>query len=72
MTQQHTASAEILTVNTVSKDCGDYVVKCPHCHTILGVEGDDLSEVRGEQYKHRACGGWLQVSHNARFIRNLP
>ena len=65
------ATDEILTVNRVSKDGGDYVVKCPHCSRIIGIEGDDLSEIRGEQYQHRACGGWLQVDHDARFVRAI-
>jgi hypothetical protein len=74
----------ILTVKRVSKDGGDYVVKCPHCGEIIGVQGDDLSEVRGEQYQHKkreyqgprgmktvGCDGWLEVSHNAVFVKEL-
>lgn len=65
------ATDEIKTVNRVSKDGGDYVVKCPHCGDIIGVEGDDLSEIQGEQYRHRSCGGWLQIDFQARFVREL-
>jgi hypothetical protein len=74
----------ILTVHRVSRDGGDYVVKCPHCHTVIGVEGDDMGEVRGEQYQHRrreyqgprgvrsvGCDGWLEISHDATFAREL-
>ena len=61
---------EILTVTRVSKDGGDYVVKCPHCKAIIGIEGDDLSEIKGEQYLCR-CGGWLQVGFNARYVKEL-
>lgn len=59
---------EILTVNRVSKDGGEYIVKCPHCDRIIGIEGDDLSEIRGEQYHHRKCDGWLQVGFNAKKV----
>jgi hypothetical protein len=74
----------ILTVRRVSKDGGGYVVKCPHCEFVIGIEGDDLSEIRGEQFQHRrreypgpngprssGCDGWLAVSRNAVFVREL-
>jgi len=66
-----TATDEIKTVHRVSRDAGDYVVSCPHCGRILGIEGQDLSEIQGEQYQHRACGGWFEVSERARFVREL-
>lgn len=66
-----TATDEIKTVMRVSKDGGDYVVRCPHCERVIGVEGDDLSEIRGEQYQHGKCGGWLQVGFNARYVKEL-
>lgn len=66
-----TATDEIKPVHRVSKDGGDYVVHCPHCGQIIGIAGADLSEIRGEQYQHRRCGGWLQVVYNARFVREL-
>lgn len=62
---------EIITVRRVSKDGGDYVVRCPHCSRAIGLGGDDLSEIRGEQFQHRLCGGWLEVAYNARFMREL-
>ena len=65
------ATDEIMIVKRVSKDGGDYVVICPHCKRIIGVEGDDMSQIVGEQYKHSACGGWLEVSHDARFVESL-
>lgn len=80
---EDTANA-ILTVGRVSRDGGDYVVKCPHCHEIIGIQGEDLSEVRGEQFQHKrreypgprglktiGCEGWLEVSHKATFVREL-
>lgn len=66
---QPTEKNEILTVHKVTKDGGDYTVMCPHCKSLIGLEGDDLSEIRGEQFQHRACGGWLEVSHDARFVK---
>ena len=65
------ATDEIKTVRRVSKDGGDYCVKCPHCESVIGIEGNDLSEIQGEQYQHRRCGGWLQVDHDARFVSEL-
>lgn len=65
------ASNEIKTVRRVAKNFGNYAVRCPHCGQVIGIEGADLSEIRGEQYQHRACGGWLQVSDDARFVRDL-
>lgn len=67
----NTVSDEIKTVHRVSKDGGDYVVRCPHCDQVLGIEGDDLSEIQGEQYRHPACGGWLMVDYEARYVRAL-
>lgn len=67
----NTATDEIITVKRVIKDGGAYCARCPHCKDLIGLEGDDLSEIRGEQYQHRACGGWLQVAHEARFVREL-
>lgn len=62
----------ILTVNVVTKDGGSYCVKCPHCKRFIGIDGDDMSEVRGEQYQHlNKCGGWLQISPDARFVKEL-
>ena len=58
---------EILDVHHVSNDSDSYIVRCPHCKNVIGVEGEDLSEIRGEQYTCR-CGGWLQIADNARYI----
>lgn len=76
---------EILTVKLVSRDGGDYCVICPHCKQVIGIEGDDISEVLGEQYQHKkrerlgsrgirssGCDGWLQISSDARFVKELP
>lgn len=80
MTTTPQATDEILTVQRVSKDGGTYCVKCPHCKEIIGIDGDDLSEIRGEQYQHKrreyqgargpkfiGCDGWLEVSRTAVF-----
>jgi len=76
-----TATDEIKTVRAVSKDGGDYCVKCPHCGEVIGIEGDDLSQIRGGQFQHKrkewqgargmrssGCDGWLQVSQRAVFF----
>lgn len=74
----------ILPVKRVSKDGGDYCVKCPHCGEIIGIQGDDMSEIRGEQFQHKkreypgprgmktsGCDGWLEVTQNAVFVKEL-
>lgn len=66
-----TATDEISTVHRVNKDGGSYAVKCPHCGSIIGVEGEDLRDVRGQQYIHFRCGGWMQVDYEARFVHEL-
>lgn len=74
----------ILTVRKVFRDGGDWCVVCPHCKSVIGIEGDTLEDIRGEQYQHKrrevsygngpsryiGCGGWLEVSHNA--VRSSP
>jgi len=62
---------EIKIVSLISKDGDSYVVKCPHCGHIIGVEGEDSTEVRGSQYQHKRCGGWFQVNYTARFVKEL-
>ena len=77
-------AGSILTVMRVTKDGGDYAVKCPHCKSVIGVAGDDMSEIRGEQFQHKrrkfpgpngpksvGCDGWLEVSQDAVFAREL-
>jgi len=77
-------SGYILPVKRVSKDGGDYIVHCPHCMSIISLQGEDLSEIRGEQFQHKkreylgprgmrtsGCDGWLEVTQNAKFVREL-
>lgn len=52
----------IYDVHQVARDTGMGIIcRCPHCQAIISIEGEELSDVRGEQYKCR-CGGWLEVS----------
>jgi len=62
------ATDEILTVTRFSWDCDSYVVRCPHCNAVIGIEGRVPDHILGEQYQHRACGGWLEVGFNAREV----
>lgn len=71
MTTTTATTDEIRDVRRLSRDGGDYIAKCPHCGQIIALEGNDLSEMRGEQYQHRQCGGWLQVADNAFYVRQL-
>ena len=60
---------EILTVDRYSRDDdGSWVVFCPHCKRPLGLEP---GPVRGEQFQDRACGGWLEVAHDAKRVHNI-
>lgn len=71
---------EILPVHVVSKDGGDYICRCPHCGEILTTDANELDDVRGQQYQHilrtrfgiGGCGGWMEISENARRVRELP
>lgn len=70
----------ILPVRQVSRDGGDYICYCPHCADIITIDGDDLSDIRGEQYQHivktihgqSGCGGWLEIHGAARYVKELP
>lgn len=65
------AADEIKIARRYSKDAGDWAIKCAHCGQIIGVEDGDDGTPRGEQYQHRACGGWTMVDGDARFVREL-
>ena len=41
--------------------------RCPHCQRVLGIEGDECDDVRGEQYQC-TCGGGFEVSYNAKAL----
>ncbi|KTC34170.1 hypothetical protein AO265_39850 [Pseudomonas sp. ABAC61] len=48
--------------------------RCPHCQSVIGLEGDEFSDVRGEQFQCR-CGGWFEVSYRTACLKrgsNLP
>lgn len=62
---------EIRDVTEVSRDTdGCYICQCPHCGRVMAIEGDRMSDIRGEQYQD-ICGGWLEVSRDARFVEEL-
>lgn len=78
------ASDLILSVRRVTRDGGSYAVKCPHCREIIGIDGDDLSEIRGDQYQHKrrsypaprglrysGCDGWFEIAQTAAFVKEL-
>ncbi|MDO8415263.1 MAG: hypothetical protein Q7S87_03510 [Agitococcus sp.] len=60
--KQVLATDEILIVNEYAMDGGEALARCPHCKRVLGME----LPVLGEQFQDKVCGGWLEVSHNAR------
>lgn len=59
---QGLATDEILSVNEYAIDSGEALAKCPHCKRVIGLE----LPVLGEQYQDKVCGGWLEVSHEAK------
>lgn len=59
----------IFDVHQVARDTDMGIIcRCPHCQQVIGIEGEEFSDVRGEQYKCR-CGGWLEVSSSARRVK---
>ncbi|WP_060318156.1 hypothetical protein [Burkholderia cepacia] len=70
---------EILPVHRYARDGGDFAVKCPHCDSVLYVEGGDWDGTpRGEQYQHAnvrfpdvGCKGWMAVTSTAQCIKEL-
>lgn len=45
------------------------VCRCPHCQEVMGIEGDEPDDVRGEQYQCRRCLGWMEVTYEAKLIK---
>lgn len=64
-----TDAGSILDVSAVAKDGCGYAVRCPHCKEVLYVEGNNLREIRGEQYNHKEH--WLAVTSNARLVEGV-
>lgn len=65
----NSATDEILTAKKFSLDDDCYVVRRPHCKSVMGIEGRIPDDILGEQYQHRACGGGLQVDYSATEVR---
>lgn len=65
-----TATDEILIADYFARDGGDYITRCPHCKRVISMDGDE--PVRGEMFQDRFCGGWLEVSSDAKRLRELP
>lgn len=67
------ADEYIYDVHHVARDTDrSLICRCPHCQDIIGIDGDDLEDVQGEQYTCR-CGGWFQIDYSARRIKGeLP
>ncbi|WP_314408827.1 hypothetical protein [Pseudomonas kuykendallii] len=55
----------IYDVGQVARDSDrSLICRCPHCQEIIGIEGDDIADAQGEQFKCR-CGGWFQIDYDA-------
>ena len=74
------ATEDILTVNKIGRADGEWGCFCPHCGRPIFFSEDDIDNVRGSQYQHKAftsflsnerCDGWLEVDSSARHVRRL-
>jgi len=63
--------SEIKVVNVMTRVSGDYAILCPHCNSLMFVEGKNAGEVRGGQYRHIRCDRWVEVSEEAKFSFKL-
>lgn len=64
------ADEYIYDVKQVSRDSDrGLICRCPHCQDIVGIEGDDLDDIQGEQYRCR-CAGWFQIDYDAVHVKS--
>ena len=70
---EKTESTEIKPVTKLMRDDGEFLLKCPHCGRIRGINDDfeDGEEVYGEQYQDNLCDGWYEISHNAVMVNDV-
>lgn len=69
-----TKSLEILTVSKVfdDKQANEFLVKCPHCENVRGVEKEaSLHGLGGEQYQDNLCDGWYEISPEAKIVDSV-
>ncbi|WP_321967024.1 hypothetical protein [Burkholderia cepacia] len=62
---------EIKVAKRFCKDGSEWAIRCEHCREVIYVEDGDDGTPRGEQYRHRACGGWNEVSVDATLVKDL-
>lgn len=76
------SSDEILVVKKIGRIDGEWGCYCPHCGRITTFAEDEIDEIRGGQYQCKKpvslrtidmelCNGWLEVSDEASYARNL-
>lgn len=63
----------ILPVKRYAHDGGGLVVRCPHCKEVIGLDGEEGDDIRGEQFQHRSkrCDGWFEVWTQARRVAEV-
>ncbi len=69
-----TCDLEILPITNVfdDKEGNEFLVKCPHCDRVRGIEKDlRLSELGGEQYQDNLCHGWFEIAADATLVRDI-
>ncbi|MCP4528608.1 MAG: hypothetical protein GY833_22240 [Aestuariibacter sp.] len=60
-------SNEIRPVDAVFDDGAEWLLACPHCGKIRGIDKEgSLSNLRGEMYQDNLCSGWYELSQDCR------
>jgi hypothetical protein len=67
---EKTTSLEILPVDKVFKDSGEYLLTCPHCSRLRGIddEGGSIHRLKGEQYQDNLCDGWYSIADSVKVV----
>lgn len=70
---EKTASDEILMVRKFFAENDEFLLKCPHCGRIRGIENEtgDLDDLIGAQYEDNLCGGTYEVDDNPFLVRDV-
>ena len=74
---EKTESKEILIVTKAVnyKQENEFLVKCPHCNNIRGIDkadgSDSLRWLGGEQFQDNLCDGWYEISREACLVDDV-
>lgn len=70
---EKTKSDEIKPVARFFKEGGEFLLKCPHCKAIRGINNEfgSINKLSGEQYQDNLCNGWFEVNRNPIIVHDL-